>query len=152
MTLLLENHSDFTADEYGRIVDEVGDDRIGVFLDLINPVAALDDPFPVIASPRSAGPRRACQGLRLESILKDDGYHRRGFEVRYRYPGEGVADRRALMAALRAGVDGGSFSADDRGPGQQRTPTTSDRDSSRASPCCDRSHDAAAPPVRRPCA
>ena len=29
----------------------------------------------------------------LVSIQTDDAYHRRGFEVRYRYPGEGVADR-----------------------------------------------------------
>ena len=47
--LLLENHSDFTADEYARIVDEVGEGRIGVFLDVINPVAAMEDPLPVIA-------------------------------------------------------------------------------------------------------
>ena len=35
--LLLENHSDFTVDEYERIVRDVGRDRMGVFLDLINP-------------------------------------------------------------------------------------------------------------------
>ena len=57
VTLLLENHSDFTAAEYRSIVDEVGAARIGVFLDLINPIAALDDPVPVVeALARSHGP------------------------------------------------------------------------------------------------
>src|SRR5204863_6883585 len=46
--LLLENHSDFTVTEYRSIVEEVGRDRVGVFLDLINPIAALDDPVPAV--------------------------------------------------------------------------------------------------------
>ena len=45
----------------------------------------------------------------FESIPTDDGYHRRGFKVLYRYPGEGVADLPALMAALRAGIGGRDF-------------------------------------------
>ena len=46
----------------------------------------------------------------FESIPTDDGYHRRGFAVRYRYPGEGVADL--------AGADGGAA----RGPRRPRLP------------------------------
>ena len=46
--LLLENHSDFTVDEYERIVQDVGRDRMGVFLDLINPVVTFDDPMRAI--------------------------------------------------------------------------------------------------------
>jgi hypothetical protein len=42
----------------------------------------------------------------LESIYNDDGYHRRGFSVLYRYPGEGVADLPVLWAALAAGLHG----------------------------------------------
>jgi sugar phosphate isomerase/epimerase len=42
----------------------------------------------------------------LESIYNDDGYHRRGFSVLYRYPGEGVADLPALWSALAAGLGG----------------------------------------------
>jgi hypothetical protein len=42
----------------------------------------------------------------LESIYNDDGCHRRGFSVLYRYPGEGVADLPALWAALAAGLHG----------------------------------------------
>ena len=42
----------------------------------------------------------------LESIHNDDGYHRRGFSVLYRYPGEGVADLPAVWSALAAGLGG----------------------------------------------
>ena len=64
IALLLENHSDFTVDEYRSLVAEAGGST-GVFLDLINPIAALDDPVPVVQRPRPAragGPR---QGLRV---------------------------------------------------------------------------------------
>ena len=51
----------------------------------------------------------------LESIQNEDGYHRRGFSVLYRYPGEGVADlpgdlvrpgRRARGRELPLAVEG----------------------------------------------
>jgi sugar phosphate isomerase/epimerase len=104
VTLLLENHSDFTADEYVSIVDELGDGRIGVFLDLINPMAALEDPLPVIARLAPLARAGHVKDYELVSIQTDDAYHRRGFEVRYRYPGEGVADLRGLVRALLAGL------------------------------------------------
>ena len=43
--LLLENHSDFTSAEYEAIIAAVGRERTGVFLDLTNAVAALEDPW-----------------------------------------------------------------------------------------------------------
>jgi len=104
LRLLLENHSDFTAAEYRAIVDEVGAERVGVFLDLINPIAALDDPLAVIEVLAPLAFAGHVKDYVLESIPTDDGYHRRGFAVLYRYPGEGVADLPALMAALRRGV------------------------------------------------
>ena len=109
VTLLLENHSDFTAAEYRSIVEEVGAERVGVFLDLINPVAALDDPLPVIESLAPLARAGHVKDYLFESIQTDDGYHRRGFEVLYRYPGEGVADLPSLVAALQAGVGGRDF-------------------------------------------
>jgi sugar phosphate isomerase/epimerase len=99
--LLLENHSDFTVDEYERIVDEVGRDRMGVFLDLINPVVTFDDPVRAI---ERLGPLASSGHIRdfeLRSIQQPDHYHRRGFEVLYRYPGEGVAPLPALVSKLR---------------------------------------------------
>ncbi len=104
VTLLLENHSDFTASEYRSIVEEIGNGRVGVFLDLINPIAALDDPLPVIAELAPLALAGHVKDYVFRSLPTDDGYHRRGFEVLYRYPGEGVADLAALTAALARGL------------------------------------------------
>jgi sugar phosphate isomerase/epimerase len=102
--LLLENHSDFTVAEYRSIVDELGRDRMGVFLDLINPIAALDDPVPVVEELAPLAPAGHVKDYVFRSIQTDDAYHRRGFELLYRYPGEGVAPLGELVAALCRGV------------------------------------------------
>jgi sugar phosphate isomerase/epimerase len=109
VTLLLENHSDFTASEYRSIVEAVGADRVGVFLDLVNPIAALDDPVPVVEALAPLARAGHVKDYVFRSLPTDDGYHRRGFEVLYRYPGEGVADLAALTAALARGLDGRDF-------------------------------------------
>lgn len=102
--LVLENHSDFTIDEYEAIVADVGADRMGVFLDLINPIVTFDDPLRAIAR---LAPHARCGHVRdfeLRSVQQPDSYHRRGFDVRYRYPGEGVAPLPAILSALVATV------------------------------------------------
>jgi sugar phosphate isomerase/epimerase len=98
--LLLENHSDFTVDEYERIVDDVGRDRIGVFLDLINPIVTFDDPLRAIERLAPLASSGHIRDFELRSIQQPDNYHRRGFEVLYRYPGEGVAPIAALVTRL----------------------------------------------------
>jgi sugar phosphate isomerase/epimerase len=108
VALLLENHSDFTVDEYRSLVAEAGGST-GVFLDLINPIAALDDPVPVVTALAPLARAGHVKDYVFESIPTDDGYHRRGFAVRYRYPGEGVADLPRLMAALEEGLAGSDF-------------------------------------------
>jgi sugar phosphate isomerase/epimerase len=109
VSLLLENHSDFTASEYEGIVADVGSERVGVFLDLINPVAALEDPVAVVERLAPLAHAGHVKDYVFRSLPTDDGYHRRGFEVLYRYPGEGVADLPRLLAALRRGVGERSF-------------------------------------------
>jgi len=98
--LILENHSDFTVDEYERIVDDVGRDRMGVFLDLINPIVTFDDPMRAIERLAPLAQSGHIRDFELRSIQQPDSYHRRGFEVLYRYPGEGVAPVPALIAKL----------------------------------------------------
>jgi sugar phosphate isomerase/epimerase len=98
--LLLENHSDFTVDEYERIVNDVGRDRMGVFLDLINPVVTFDDPVRAIERLAPLASSGHVRDFELRSIQQPDHYHRRGFEVLYRYPGEGVAPVAALVRKL----------------------------------------------------
>ena len=108
VALLLENHSDFTVAEYRSIVEEVGGSA-GVFLDLVNPVAALDDPLPVVRALAPLARAGHVKDYLFRSIPTDDGYHRRGFEVLYRYPGEGVADLPALVGALAESVGGREY-------------------------------------------
>jgi sugar phosphate isomerase/epimerase len=107
--LLLENHSDFTVSEYTEIVAEIGSERVGVFLDLINPVAALENPVPVVERLAPLAHAGHVKDYVFRSLPTDDGYHRRGFEVLYRYPGEGVADLPGLVEALRRGVGERNF-------------------------------------------
>jgi len=109
ITLLLENHSDFTAAEYEAIVASVGAERIGVFLDLTNAVAALEDPLPVVERLAPLARAGHVKDFVLRSIQQPDCYHRRGFEVLYRYPGEGVAPLPELVRALARGVDGRDY-------------------------------------------
>jgi sugar phosphate isomerase/epimerase len=106
VTLALENHSDFTAGEYRSIVEAVADDRVRVFLDVINPVAALEDPIPVVQALAALAVAGHVKDFELESIQTDGGYHRRGFSVLYRYPGEGIADIAGIWSALAIGLDG----------------------------------------------
>lgn len=102
--LLLENHSDFRVREYQSIIEQVGEDRVGVFLDIINPISGFEDPLPIVAALAPYAWAGHVKDYRLESVPTDDGYHRRGFDVRWCYPGEGAADIPALMGAFRSGI------------------------------------------------
>jgi sugar phosphate isomerase/epimerase len=104
VTLALENHADFTAAEYRSIVEAVADEHVRVFLDVINPVAALEDPAPVVAALAPFAVAGHVKDFELESIQTEGGYHRRGFSVLYRYPGEGIADLPRIWSALAAGL------------------------------------------------
>lgn len=102
--LLIENHSDFTPAEYVELIEAVGADRLGVFLDIINPVSVLNDPLPVVQSLAPWAIAGHVKDFRLISRYVEDGYHRRGFDVQWCYPGEGVADLPALIGALKASI------------------------------------------------
>jgi sugar phosphate isomerase/epimerase len=106
VTLALENHSDFTAAEYHSILESVDDERVRVFLDVINPVAGLEDPVPVVESLAPLAVAGHVKDFELESIQTEGGYHRRGFSVLYRYPGEGVANLSGIWSALAAALGG----------------------------------------------
>lgn len=102
IALLLENHSDFTAEEYVEIIRRVDSDRVRVFLDLINPISALQDPLTVVRQLAPLAPAGHAKDFRIESRYVPDRFHRRGFDVQWCYPGEGVADLRSLVGALVA--------------------------------------------------
>jgi sugar phosphate isomerase/epimerase len=106
VTLALENHADFSASEYRSIFHAVADEQVGVFLDVINPVAALEDPVPVVQELAPFAVAGHVKDFELESIQTEGGYHRRGFSVLYRYPGEGVANLAAIWSALGTALQG----------------------------------------------
>lgn len=100
--VLLENHSDFTPEEYGDIIAAVDTRRVGVFLDVINPVTMLLDPLPVVEKLAPLAPAGHVKDFRMVSQYVEGKFHRRGFDVQYCYPGEGVAALPALIGALQA--------------------------------------------------
>lgn len=102
--VLIENHSDFTPDEYAELIETVGPSRLGVFLDIINPVSMLLDPLPVVRRLVPWAVAGHAKDYRLVSHYVEDKFHRRGFDVQWCYPGEGVADLTALIGALKAGI------------------------------------------------
>jgi sugar phosphate isomerase/epimerase len=104
--LAIENHSDFTVAEYESILRELGSDDVGVFLDLINPISALDDPVTVVRGLAPLAVAGHVKDYELRSIWTEGRYHRRGFSVLWRYPGEGAADLPALLDALAEGLSG----------------------------------------------
>jgi sugar phosphate isomerase/epimerase len=104
VTLVMENHSDFLVTEYEAIVREAGTEAVGVFLDLINPIMTFDDPFRAIEVLAPLARNGHVRDFELISTYQPDRYHRRGFDVRYRYPGEGVAPLADLIGALTATV------------------------------------------------
>lgn len=104
VTLLLENHSDFRAAEFRSIMEDVRGDKVGVFLDLINPISGFEDAEAVVTLLAPYAHAGHVKDYTLRSVPTDDGYHRRGFDVRWVYPGEGVAYLGGLVRALREGV------------------------------------------------
>ena len=106
VTIALENHADFSAEEYRSIIATVADEHVAVFLDVINPIAALEDPLPVIRALAPLSVAGHVKDFELESIQTEGGYHRRGFSVLYRYPGEGAANLPQIWSALAEGLEG----------------------------------------------
>lgn len=107
--LALENASDFTLDQYAGILGDLDDTPVEVFLDIVNPIAVFEDPLPAVERLAPLAAAAHVKDYRLPSIPSDDGYHRRGFEVRWCYPGEGVMDVPPLIDALLRRVRGDEF-------------------------------------------
>ena len=104
--LAIENHSDFTVSEYESILEELGRDDVGVFLDVINPISAFDDPVEMVRGLAPFAVAGHVKDYELRSIWTEGEYHRRGFSVLWRYPGEGAADLRGILEALGEGLAG----------------------------------------------
>jgi len=100
--ILLENHSDFTPEEYIGIIDAVGQSAVGVFLDVINPISVMADPLETVQALAPLAPAGHVKDYRMVSNYVPDRFHRTGFEIQWCYPGEGVADLPELLGAIAA--------------------------------------------------
>lgn len=109
VALLLENASDFTTDELLTLLERVGSDAVGLFLDVTNVYNVWDDPFDAIARLAPYAGAGHVKDFVLESLWAESGYHRHGYAVRFKYPGEGVTPVAALVGALADALDGRDF-------------------------------------------
>ncbi len=93
--LAVENHKDFRSDEFLALLKKVGNDDIGVCLDLGNNIALLEDPMEVV---------EALAPLAFTTHLKDMGVEesRDGFLLAEVALGTGVLDLPRMAKALRA--------------------------------------------------
>ncbi len=98
--LLLENASDFTTLELLTLLDRTASESVGLFLDLTNIYNVWDDPLDAISRLGPYAHAGHIKDFVLESVWADSGYHRHGYTVRFKYPGEGVTPVDILVRAL----------------------------------------------------
>lgn len=105
----LENASDFDARDLAKLIAGRESDRVAAFLDITNPYNVWDDPYDAIARLAPIAAAGHVKDFALDSLWSVDRYHRHGFSVLFRYPGEGVVDQRGLLGALTAELAGRDF-------------------------------------------
>jgi sugar phosphate isomerase/epimerase len=100
IVLAVENHSNLTGAEMADLIAGVGSLRVRIHLDLVNPIAVFEEP--VAAIRRMAPYAAACdvKDLIVESEWATGEFHRKGFRVRYAWPGEGIFPLPEALAAL----------------------------------------------------
>jgi sugar phosphate isomerase/epimerase len=97
---VLENASDFRTDVLDELIGARHSDWFGMFLDLNNAYNVFEDAPELI---RRLGPYSSIGHVKdfaLESLWTEDEYHRRAFQLAFRYPGEGIADLPLLLGTL----------------------------------------------------
>jgi len=109
MRLAVENTSDFVADEFLSIFSEVQLPNVGIYLDITNPLVIYDEPVAAISKMAPLAIGGDVKDFALESIWTEDNFHRRGFKVLFRYPGEGVTPIPLLLGTLQKGIGDRDF-------------------------------------------
>ena len=94
LKIAIEVHKDLQAWEFKMLLDEVGTDFVGIYLDTGNPVFVLEHPLTTI---ETLGPYALTLHLR-DSVVYE---HSRGVAVHWVPLGEGVVDFHQIMAKAR---------------------------------------------------
>jgi sugar phosphate isomerase/epimerase len=114
--LLFENAGDFKAVEVERIVTSVDREGVGVFLDLTNPHLVFDEPNDAIRRLAPLASAGHVKDFTIDSVWPGSAVTRshasgarRGFQLLYCYPGEGVSDLSGAMRILAESCQGRTF-------------------------------------------
>ncbi len=94
MKIALEVHKDFQAWEFKNLVEAVGPDFVGIYMDTGNPVFVLEHPLTTL---ETLAPYVVTLHLR-DSVVYE---HRRGVAVQWVPLGEGNVDHKEIMAKAR---------------------------------------------------
>jgi sugar phosphate isomerase/epimerase len=97
--LMLENASDFKSDQLVGLFDEAGP-SMSLFLDLTNPYNVFEDPIEAIRKMAPLARAGHVKDFVLTSNWTPDRFHRRGFSLEFRYPGEGMTNLAGALAEL----------------------------------------------------
>jgi sugar phosphate isomerase/epimerase len=98
--LLFENASDFKSFELVTLFEGAESLPLGMFIDITNPLNVFEDPVDAIERLAPFAPTGHIKDFVLSSNWTEDHYHRRGYTVEFRYPGEGVTDTPRQVAKL----------------------------------------------------
>jgi sugar phosphate isomerase/epimerase len=109
ITLAIENTSDYLVDEFLSIFEEVAAPNVGIYLDITNPFVIWDDPVRAISKMAPLAIGGDVKDFAIESIWTDDNYHRRGYKVIFKYPGEGVTPIPMTLKTLQDGIGDRDF-------------------------------------------
>lgn len=93
--LAIENHDRLTCAEFNEIIDRLGDDWVGICLDTVNSLGAVEAPSTVIPA---LAPRAINVHMKDFEIIRTNG--QMGFTVRGTALGEGRLDVDEVIAAV----------------------------------------------------
>jgi sugar phosphate isomerase/epimerase len=93
--LAIENHDRLTCAEFNEIVDQVGSDWVGICLDTVNSLGAVEAPNTVIPA---LAPRAINVHMKDFEIVRTNG--QMGFTVRGTALGEGSLDMAEVISAV----------------------------------------------------
>ena len=93
--LAIENHDRLTCAEFNKIIDQVGSDWVGICLDTVNSLGAVEAPNTVIPA---LAPRAINVHMKDFEIVRTNG--QMGFTVRGTALGEGRLDVAEVIAAV----------------------------------------------------
>lgn len=93
--LAIENHDRLTCAEFNEIIDQVGSDWVGICLDTVNSLGAVEAPNTVIPA---LAPRAINVHMKDFEIIRTNG--QMGFTVRGTALGEGQLDVAQVIAAV----------------------------------------------------